>query len=283
MLLSNLSKEALIAVIGVRHWSVEGVTFESTRGDGLVLLGCSHVAAWNCTFTAIGATAVTIRSGDSVELQSCRVLHAGATGVDIDAGDHATLTPAEIVLNNSRVAHTGLLMPAYRPSVQIAGVGIAISNNELSHSPHSAVLLGPAGAFDDVTVERNIIHHVVTDTWDAAAVYFQGHDFTSRGLIICHNFFHSIPQPMASDGATAMCTRSEGPKNGLPYDPECGRHVVYADCCGSSGFSVLSNIIYSPQLPQGSMVVNNNGNRDMNASGNLVPTCSSSPSLDLAG
>jgi hypothetical protein len=270
ILLSNLSKVALVAVIGVRYWSVEGITFEATRGDGLVLLGCSNVTVRNSTFTAIGATAVTVRNGASVKLQSCHVLHAGATGVLINAGDHATLTPADVVLNNSRVAHTGLLMPAYRPSVQIAGVGITISHNELSHSPHSAVLMGPAGAFNDITVERNIIHHVVTDTWDSAAVYFQGHDFTSRNLTIRHNLFHSIPQPMASDGATARCTRFEGPKLGLSYDPECGRHVIYADCCGSSGFSVVGNIIWSPELPRGSMVIRNNGNRDMNASGNLV-------------
>ena len=191
----------------------------------------------------------------------------------LSGGNHSTLVPAGHVLNNSRVMHTGLVMPAYRPSVQLSGVGLAVTHNLLAHSPHSAVLLGPAGPFNDVMIRFNEITSVMTDTWDVGAVYFQGTDFTSQNLTIDSNLFHGLPLPAASDGA-ALCTRSEGGSlsrfGEAAFDPQCGRHAVYADCCGSAGFSVTSNVLAFPEAPAGCFVVRNNGNRDMVVQNNLV-------------
>ena len=152
-------------------------------------------------------------------------------------------------------------------------MGLAVTHNLLAHSPHSAVLLGPAGPFNDVLISFNEVTEVMTDTWDVGAVYFQGHDFTSQNLTIDSNLFHGLPLPAASDGA-ALCTRSEGGSlsrfGEAAFDPQCGRHAVYADCCGSAGFSVTSNVLAFPEAPAGCFVVRNNGNRDMVVQNNLV-------------
>lgn len=263
----------LLNAVGLKHSTFQGIIFESARADGVVCLGCESVTLINCSVLAVGTTGVTVRDGSHTVIDSCLVSYCGATGVQLSGGNHTTLMPAAHVLNNSQILHTGLVMPAYRPSVLASGVQIAVTHNILAHSPHSAVLLGPAGQFNDVLIGFNEITQVMTDTWDVGAVYFQGHDFTSQNLSIYNNMFHNLPLPKASDGA-ALCTRSEGGSlsrfGEMAFDPQCGRHAVYADCCGSAGFSVSNNVFTFSGAPAGCFVVRNNGNRDMQVQNNLL-------------
>lgn len=73
------------------------------------------------------------------------------------------------------------------PGIVINGVGNRIANNLLYNAPHAAILLHG----NDHIIEYNEIHDVCRETSDAGAFYM-GRDYTERGNVLRHNYFHDL-------------------------------------------------------------------------------------------
>jgi len=67
------------------------------------------------------------------------------------------------------------------------GVGNVVRHNEIYDLPHTAVFFWG----NDHTIEYNEVHHVCMETGDAGAFYL-GRDWTQRGSMIRHNYFHHL-------------------------------------------------------------------------------------------
>ncbi len=72
----------------------------------------------------------------------------------------------------------------------VGGCGNVVRHNLFHHGQHSAIQLGG----NDHVIERNEIHSVCWDTGDVGAFYM-GRDWTARGTVIRHNYFHHISGP----------------------------------------------------------------------------------------
>jgi hypothetical protein len=115
--------------------------------------------------------------------------------------------------------------------------------------PHNAIQLGG----NDHTIEFNEIHHVCFETGDVGAFYM-GRDWTARGTIIRHNYFHDIKGP------------------GLH-----GAMAVYLDD-SASGISIIGNIFH--RAGRAAFI---GGGRDNLVENNIFVDCPASVHVDARG
>ena len=145
-----------------------------------------------------------------------RVIYTtGDGGISLSGGDRKTLTPARLLAENNHIYNFSRWCRTYRPAIGVGGCGNIVRSNLLHHGPHSAIQLGG----NDHLVEYNEIHSVCSDTGDVGAFYM-GRDWTARGTVIRHNYWHHIQGP-----------------------GRLGAMGIYLDD-QASGISVIGNIFY---------------------------------------
>jgi parallel beta-helix repeat protein len=137
----------------------------------------------------------------------------------------------------------------YEPAVRLYGVGHRVAHNLIHDAPHQAI------AYDgnDHTIEYNEIHDVVLESSDAGVLY-TGRDWTFRGNVVRHNFFHHIP-----------------------YRPGFGAKVVYLDDCASST-DIIGNVFYKAR--ECAFI---GGGRDNAVENNIFIDCEKPVHLDTRG
>ncbi len=139
-----------------------------------------HYAQWCRTYRpAVGVSGV----GNTVQRN---LIHDGPhVGIQLGGNDHL------IELNEIHhvALETGDTGVFYKQGVGVAlsGVGCRASHNLIHDCPRFAFLFGG----NDHLIEFNEIHSVCTDTGDVGAFYM-GRDWTARGTVIRHNYFHDI-------------------------------------------------------------------------------------------
>lgn len=182
----SLLDEALLTLDGASDVRIEGLRFECTRGAALVLRNAERVSIERCSFERIGTRGVDA-TGRGIAVRACEFRFIGGTGVRMEGGDRATLSSADCIVSDSSFLRCSELQRSYNPAVEIAGVGIEVSNNELAELPHFALTLRG----NEHRIVGNLIHHAVQETGDAGAVYC-GRDWTSQGNVLEGNLVHSI-------------------------------------------------------------------------------------------
>ena len=171
--------------------------------------------------------------------------------MQLSGGDRRTLTPAGHVVENCDIHHFSRLLLTYTPGVDLHGVGHRVAHNHLHDAPHTAVLLHG----NDHVVELNEIDHVCTQTGDAGAFYM-GRDWTERGNVVRHNFFHDL---------------------GIFGYGRHGVRAVYLDDC-ASGTTIFGNVFL-----RCTRAVLIGGGRDNRVENNLFVHCEPAIQLDGRG
>lgn len=192
---ASLLEEPLVVVDGASHVTLEGLTFEHTRGEGVVVRGGSACHVRACTFRCIGTTAVSVVNGERHTVADCRIYNIGETGISVSGGDRKTLTPARHEVLRNHIHDYSLTCRTYRPAIGLNGVGNRVANNAIHDAPHNAILMGG----NDHIVELNDIARVCLQTGDAGAIYM-GRNMTMRGNVIRWNFFHDITRTIGEHG-----------------------------------------------------------------------------------
>ncbi len=256
----------LVMLRDVEHVTFRRLTFECTRGHGIVITGGGHNRVDACTLRNIGNVAICIgegaenyqsriyddttwnrNAGVDQGVTDCRIFHCGEGGIQLGGGDRRTLTPAGNFATGNDIYDSNRLARTYRPGIAVDGVGNRVAGNHIHDLPHFGVWLHG----NDHAIERNEIDHVCLDTNDAGAFYM-GRDFSERGNVICENYFYDLGEGDLVQG-------------------------VYLDDC-ASGTTIERNIFV--RAGRGMMI---GGGRDNIVMGNAFVECQPSIHLDGRG
>lgn len=170
-----------------RDISIDGFVIEAFRGNAISVSHSSQIVISNCTIRNIGNRAVCVDDSQDVKVEGCHIHDTGDGGIAFYCGDRRTLEPAGCSVSGCHIHHVANWDRCYEPAIRLYGVGLSACGNLLHDCPHSAVLFGG----NDIAVNGNHVHHVVTETGDAGAIY-GGRDYTFRGNSVSGNFLHHI-------------------------------------------------------------------------------------------
>jgi hypothetical protein len=238
----------LIEVREAREVTVEELTLEAVRATAIEVHGGERVRLAGLTIRNVGNHGIEVRGGTKHAIDGCRVFQTGDAGLVLEGGDRRSLTPAGHTAANNHIHDVAEWSKTYQPGVRVSGVGHRVAHNLIHDSPHNAILL----AGNDHLIEYNEIHRVCLETGDVGAFYM-GRDYTERGVVIRHNYFHHT-------GGVGM-----------------GSMAVYLDDC-ASGATVFGNVFY--RTPRAVFV---GGGRDNLVENNLFIDCEPAVHVDARG
>jgi len=205
----------LVSLKDTEHVSLRGFCLECTRGSAIEIEGGKSNTICGCTIRNAGNHGVNVKGGTGHKVAGCQIFQTGDSGIRVDGGDRKNLIPGGHVVSDNHIHHMGRWTRCYQPAVAVNGTGNCVSHNLIHDGSHNAIQLSG----NDHLIEFNEIHHVCLETGDVGAFYM-GRDWTERGNVIRHNFFHHI--------------EAEG---------SGGSMAVYLDDC-ASGTLVYGNIFY---------------------------------------
>ena len=177
----------LAIMADVSHVTIQGVLMEAARGNALNVRGGEANRVVGCTFRNLGGWAVSVAGGKGHGVAGCDVYDTGQGGIALRGGDRTTLTPAGHFAENNHVHHYARIKRVYKPGITLSGVGCRASHNLIHNAPHMGMGFGG----NDHVIEFNEIHSVCYESNDAGAIY-TGRNWTMRGHVIRHNYFHHI-------------------------------------------------------------------------------------------
>ncbi len=242
-------EEDMVRLVGTAFVSLQGLTFEYTRGGAVRIEGGHDNLIAGCILRNIGTTAVVISGGAHHGVESCDISETGDGGIRLSGGDRLALTPASHFVTNNHLFRFSRVNRTYRHAIQVEGVGNVVSHNLIHDAPHEAIYF----AGNDHLIEYNEIYDVVKETGDAGAIH-TGRDYTWRATVIRYNYFHDLHGP------------------GL-----FGVMGVYLDDF-MSGTTVYGNIFY-----RAGRAVFLGGGRDNLVENNIFVDCQASVHVDARG
>jgi len=181
----SLLDQPLVSLEGASHVKFEGMIFEGTRVDAVVIEGGAGNRIQGCIIRNAGNRGVTITGGTNHGVVDCDIFDTGDGGVSLTGGDRQTLTPGGHFVENCHFQRQGRWSKCYVPAVYLHGVGLRAAHNLIHDHPHAAVIFWG----NDHLIEFNESHHIAFETGDVGAIY-TGRDYTFRGNKVRHNFIH---------------------------------------------------------------------------------------------
>jgi hypothetical protein len=245
----SILEKPLVSMRDVSHVTLRGLILECTRGNAVEITAGSDNCVADCTLRNIGNTAVRINGGTRNGVDGCHIHQTGDGGISLAGGDRKTLTPAANYARNNHIHDYSRWSRTYRPAVNISGVGNRAAHNLIHDAPHTAILFGG----NDHLLEFNEIHDVCRETGDVGAFY-TGRDWTTRGTVIRHNYFHDIRGPYTH-----------------------GAMAVYLDDA-ASGTTIYGNVFY-----RASRAAFIGGGRDNIVENNIFVECEPAVHIDARG
>ena len=183
----SLNTQPLIKTNQASYVTFRGLMLEVTRGDAIHIRDGQHVVVDRCDLGNLSGKAVVVEGGNRHSIRNCFVHDTGAGGVRLSGGDRATLTPSGHTVENNEITRFSRLRKTYAEAIVLDGVGMRAAQNHIHDAPHAAIhFMG-----NDHLIELNEIHHVLTESDDAGAIY-SGRRLTYWGNIVRYNYLHDI-------------------------------------------------------------------------------------------
>ncbi len=179
--------ETPISLYDVEHLALVNLTIEGARVCGVEIAGGRNVSIENCTIRNIGNVGVNVFHGYQHKLIGSEIYNTGAGAIRVEGGDRKNLVSCEFLVENCWLHDFAELQLAYRPAINVYGVGTTIAKNRISNGPHAGIILHG----NDHLVLANEVHHVCTQTGDVGAIYL-AQDPTFRGNQIRGNYIHDL-------------------------------------------------------------------------------------------
>jgi len=180
----------LVVLDDVSHLQWCGMTLEAGRAGGIAVRGGDHVTIAGCTLRNLADTAIAVTGGTNHLVRSCDLYELGEGGITLEGGDRKTLTPGGHAVENCDIHHIGRVKAPYKPAINLSGVGLRVSHCYIHDCPHGG--LGYTG--NDHVIEYSDFTRIGYDAGDTGTVY-TAMDYTYRGHVIRHNYFHGIHAP----------------------------------------------------------------------------------------
>jgi len=245
----SILDQPLISLDNCSNVNFQGLHFEYSRGNGVVINGGSQNLIAGCTFRYLGNNAVEVNGGDHNGVQSCDIYEVALGGIVLKGGDRKTLTPGDNFAINNHIHDYSKLMRTWQLAINLSGVGNRVAHNLIHDAPHEGIYVRG----NEHVLEFNEIHNVCNETGDAGAIH-TGRNYTWRGNIYRYNYFHHLKGP-GLHGVTA----------------------IYLDDF-TSGYTIYGNICY--KSGRGALI---GGGRDNTLENNIFIECAPSIVLDARG
>ncbi len=236
----SLVTDPLVKMKDVSHVLIENITFEMCRDLALLMEGGHGNTVAGCTVRSIGGWAMNVLGGTGHTIQSCDIYNVGRGGIKLTGGDQATLTRCNHQAVNNHIYNYSRRVRTYQFALALDGVGITAANNSIHSAPHCG--MDYRGNF--ITVERNEFYNLGLESDDAGTIN-SDRDYSNRGNLIRHNYFHDITDIH-------------------PDSLWLGNHMIYYDSC-TSGQDIIGNIFRNG----GRVAININGGRDVTVKNNI--------------
>jgi len=180
-------EKPMLEMRGVKNVAFVGLTFESSRVDGIGMFDCNDCLVLGCTVQRLGGGAISVLGGQFVAIASCDLKQLGAGGVILNGGDRSAQTPGMHYALNCHIEGFSRVDRSYAPAIQVEGVGHVVAHCLMNDSPHHAMRIEG----DCHSIAMNEIHSVVYEYDDQAGLDMWG-DPTYRGNSIVFNYWHHI-------------------------------------------------------------------------------------------
>lgn len=177
---------SLVTIRGASHVTLRGLILEACRATAAHVQGGTDNKIIGCTIRNAGSWAVQM-SGTDGGVVGCDIYETGDGGIGLSGGDRKTLTPGRLLADNNHIHHYSRWNRICRPAISLDGVGNRAAHNLIDNAPHQAISFSG----NDHVIELNEIHSVCYESNDAGAIY-SGRNWTMRGTIVRHNYFHHI-------------------------------------------------------------------------------------------
>lgn len=174
---------------GIFDISANGVTLENLKINSSVGCGivaeADNISVIGCEFSNIaGEYAIKIR-GSNITVEGNYIHDCAGSAITVAAGDMETLEKSASVIHNNLIHDCGN-GETNTPIINVCGVEITVSHNEIFNSPSSAIYWN--GAY--ITIEYNEIHDLLTGLDDRGAIFTSG--MAQVGNVIRYNYIHNI-------------------------------------------------------------------------------------------
>lgn len=234
------------------------LTFERINFDGfrsrIFSDGIGGTKFYRCIFKNANDYFIngTENDNSNTEIRMCKFGYGNSEAIHLTAGNRTTLTSGNVKIYNCIFSELGFnnFMSAYRPSIEIHGVGFEVQGNKIYLSPGLGILFrGNNNVFNN-----NIFEYQAYEAGDSGALY-SGRDWTFRGNEITNNIFRA----------------------GIFQDTNGMNSATYLDDCFSSA-NVKENTYYNYQVG-----IQMGRGRDNIITGNKMIGCAIGISADARG
>jgi hypothetical protein len=179
--------QPFVALDGVEHVILLGLTFQEGRGDGIHLRGGADCLVAGCTIRQCGGDAIVVEGGQHHGIFGCTLHTLGCGGARVAGGDRRTLSPGRHFVENCTVFNISRLKRTYTPAVHLDGCGNRVAHNLFEKMPSSALRIEG----NDHLIELNVIRNVVQESDDQGGLDMFGNPLY-RGVVIRWNRWSDI-------------------------------------------------------------------------------------------
>ena len=204
----------------VSNTTIDSLNMTDTFGMAVSASG-KNITINNCEIARM-YTVINLSGSDNT-ISNCNIHNISRHVIDVSGGDKITLTPSNNVVTNNTIKNFSESGHCYQSAVNVYGVGLTVSHNEIAGSNHMA--LGVNG--NNNIVEYNDVHDVCTTSSDCGAFY-QGRSNINGGNIFRYNFIHDV-------GTGTLIS------NGIYFDDCLSGQIAYGNVisgCTGNGFLV---------------------------------------------
>ncbi|MCU0642745.1 MAG: right-handed parallel beta-helix repeat-containing protein, partial [bacterium] len=181
----SMLDQPMVILQNCKNVTLQGIQFEFSRGNGIVINGGSKNLIAGCTFRNLGADAVVINSGSENGITSCDIYDVSMGGIQLRGGDRKTLIPANNFAINNDIYDYSQWIRTGQLAINLLGVGNRIAHNVIHDAPHGAIYVQG----NEHLLEFNEIYNVCYETGDAGAIH-TGRNYTWRGNVYRYNYVH---------------------------------------------------------------------------------------------
>lgn len=183
----SMIEDPMITITDASYVTLQGLTLDTGRLDGIHINGSSHCLVAGCTLRRFAGTGIKVSGGEANGVLSSDLHTLGCGGIRVLGGDRRTLTAANHFVENCHIYDFSRIDRTYTPAVYLDGVGSRIAHNLFNDTPCHAMRIEG----NDHLVEFNEFHDVVRESDDQGAIDMW-YNFSYRGNVIRYNYFHDI-------------------------------------------------------------------------------------------
>lgn len=209
----------LVNMTGVENIVIDGITFEKSRADGLILENCNNITINGCEIKDFVYNAIKLTYCSNINITGNNIKNTGEAAIRLyRCGNRKTLESSNILIDNN-IAYNLSKWTSYGGGIAVDGeiysttcVGVTVTHNTISRG--DCGLGGGTGV--DLEIAYNEMFDGVRNASDAAMMY-GGRLFSEFDSRIEYNYVHDLGS-INSSGVYSV--------NGIFLDDlESGRYV----------------------------------------------------------